>query len=383
MFIVIFALLVGDSTEARTVSFFYSISEFIKSCIVAILPFIIFSFISYALSSLQGGGLKLVFIIFVGVFISNFITMLVAYFASHLIISFGSTMQISDNTSVIENIFAIGIPRIVSNDIGLILGLIFGLFISYTYNSKGFLGIESHKLAEFTKKISGISLIFLKKCFVPIIPIFIFGYVMKLVHDKSIITIIQGNVSVVLYMCLVMVLYIGSLLFYAAGFKLNKVKEYCINILPPAITGFTTLSSAAALPLSIKATYSNTHDEIAADVFIPATVNIHMLADNLCLPIIILVLMSSFGYPPVAFTDYVLFLFWGTLGRFAVSGVPAGSTIVMAPIMEQYLGADGQVTAMMVAFYILFETVATSFNVTGNNIVAIIFSNKVSKKLKA
>ena len=366
------ALLIGDEVDIGVVSFFFSVSELIKSFILAVLPFMLFAFISSALSSLnKDKGLKIIAIIFFGTLVLNFSSIMLAYFASYFISGSKGNIEALNTISNVIYVFDFSIPILIPNTAGLGAGFITGLIASYKQNTK---------LINFTKKSAEASLKFFKTCFTPIIPLFVFGYILKMVFEKNMIDVLQGNALVILYILLIIFICITMLLAYAADFKISTMKEYTVNIIPAMVTGFSTFSSAAALPLSIKATYHNTKDEVAADVFIPATANAHMISDNISLPIIAIMLMQSFGLPAFSFENYLIFALHAAFYRFAVSPVPAGSSIILMPLMENFLGATGQVTAIMTIFYILFENFGTAGNVAANNALAIIFSKKISNK---
>ena len=69
-------------------------------------------------------------------------------------------------------------------------------------------------------------------------------------------------------------------------FKFNKTFLCIRNILPAAMTGFSTMSSAAAMPFTIAGAKRNAHYKELAGSVIPATVNIHLVGDCFAIPIL-------------------------------------------------------------------------------------------------
>ena len=75
---------------------------------------------------------------------------------------------------------------------------------------------------------------------------------------------------------LIQLFYVAFLYGVSSIFNIRKWWQYINNMLPAGITGFTTMSSAAALPISLLATEKNTGSKQMPRLVIPVTVNIHL-----------------------------------------------------------------------------------------------------------
>ena len=154
------------------------------------------------------------------------------------------------------------------------------------------------------------------------------------------------------------------------------------NMLPAAIARFGSMSSAAAMPLTILGTEKNVKNREMARSIIPATVNIHLIGDCFAIPIFAFAVMKGFQVAEPSFVNYLLFASFFVLAKFSVAAVPGGGILVMLPILENYLGFQADMLSLITALYILFDPVITCANVLGNGAFAMgvdgLFSQSIS-----
>ena len=81
--------------------------------------------------------------------------------------------------------------------------------------------------------------------------------------------------------------------------------------------------------------------------------------------------MKSFGVAEPGFLSYLIFAAYFVMAKFSVAGVPGGGILVMLPVLESYLGFNGEMLSLITALYILFDPVITCANVLGNGGFAI------------
>jgi Na+/H+-dicarboxylate symporter len=153
-------------------------------------------------------------------------------------------------------------------------------------------------------------------------------------------------------------------------------------MIPAGITGFSTMSSAATMPVTLEATEKNTGDEQFADLVIPTTVNIHLIGDALAIPIMALAVLSLSGLPLPSIENYLLFTFYFCLAKFSVAGIPGGGIFVMLPIMQKYLGLTPEMSTLMTTIYIVQDPIFTGANVMGNGAFALIV-RKITRRDRA
>jgi Na+/H+-dicarboxylate symporter len=159
------------------------------------------------------------------------------------------------------------------------------------------------------------------------------------------------------------------------NFKIQEFLNNIKNMLPAAISGFSTMSSAASMPLTIIGAENNTQNKEIAGCVIPATVNIHLVGDCFAIPIFAYAVLKSFGLPEPSLFNYMIFAFYFVLAKFSVAAVPGGGIIVMLPILEVYMGFNAEMMSLITALYILFDPIITCANVLGNGAFAKMIDN--------
>jgi Na+/H+-dicarboxylate symporter len=270
-------------------------------------------------------------------------------------------------------LFNIKIPKIISNDYALVSGVIFGLLFGIYKNNIAIKLVR--KFEKFTK------LFF--KILVPIMPFFILGTALKLQHDGVLTSICKQYLPILCFFVIVAYGFVFIQFLVVSRFKLSKTMEYIKNLIPAMITAFGAMSSAAALPLSIKAAEKNLIEKNNAGIIVPSVVNIHLVGDCLFIPLIAILVMVSFGMEFPSFFQYILFSLHFVLAKFAVAAIPGGGVLIMIPIMQTYLGLSADMLALVTAVYMLFDPFITMCNVAGNGSLAIIFekiTNAVFRK---
>ncbi len=185
-------------------------------------------------------------------------------------------------------------------------------------------------------------------------------------HDQLLITLLHDYALIFLLTASALLLYISFIYFVANNFQVRKALQAMKNMLPAAIAGFGSMSSAAALPLTLLASEKNCRSKDVARSVIPATVNIHLIGDCFAIPIFAFAVMKSFGVVEPSFLSYLIFALYFVLAKFSVAAVPGGGVLVMLPILEKYLGFNGEMLSLITALYILFDPVITTANVLGN-----------------
>jgi Na+/H+-dicarboxylate symporter len=286
-----------------------------------------------------------------------------------LVLGSVGALRAETSTLGLEPIWTLNLPLLIQNDWALLLGVLLGILNSYK---------KFDLISKLANRCGQISLFFLNRIFVPALPLFIFGFILKLSYDGLIFEIVKGNLVSVLSIVLVVMSYLVLLYGVAAKGSWPQFSFYLKNMFPPALTAFSTMSSAATLPLSIQAAEKNADHPDAARAIIPATVNIHLVGDSISIPMMAIMILHSFGMEFPAFTSYLIFAFYFVLSKFAVAGVPGGGILVMVPILEKYLGFTAEMSALITAFYILLDPLITTANVFGNNIFCVLFSKGMS-----
>lgn len=365
--ILLVPILFGKFVPENTKVFLYAMSLSMKSILLFVLPFIIFSFIFSSLIRLQSSVIKFVLLLISMVFISNFIAICAGFGISHLLLpyfSVAANINFGFENALQAN-WHLSLPKLISNEIALISGFAFGIFFSFFPNQK------ANKIALCLNHIAHT---FLSKVFVPLLPMFILGFVFKLEHDQMLAKALKFYGPVFFIVVGTQVLYMILLYMIAANFSLNRFTVYIKNVLPAMLTGFSTISSAATMPILIMSTEKNIGDANMAKTIVPATINIHTLGSALGLTILLSATMMTFNKGIPDFNNFIVFAFFYTIAKFAVVAVPGGVMLVVSPLLEVYLGFSSEMIGLLTAIYMMFDPFGTAINVTGNGASAILFS---------
>ncbi len=336
----------------------YSISLSIKTIIILLLPLIIFGLLFKAAVMLSNNATRVIGMILALVCCSNFISTFLSHYIGAWIYQFNLSMIAPKSSSGLEPLWSLNIPKIIANDKAMFAGIIFGIISSKCYPH-----LASKIATKMERWINK-----LLKGFTYLIPLFVAGFVVKLQYDGVVGTIIKDYTAIFALIALAQFSYITLAYFLLNGSKgfISSIQ----NMLPAAISGFSTMSSAASMPLTIIGAESNAKNKDLARSVIPATVNIHLVGDCFAIPIFAYAVLKSFGMDEPSLLNYMIFTFYFVLAKFSVAALPGGGIIVMLPILESYLGFNAEMMSLITALYILFDPVITCANILGNGAFA-------------
>lgn len=353
---IILIVLLGPIIPLYIKQLLYSISLSIKSIILFILPFIIFSLLFKASVLLSKNATKVIAMIVIFVCCSNFLSTFISHYVGIWIYNSDLSSVEFHNIDNLTTLWLLHLPSIISNSNAMIAGVILGIFASIFYPQKA---------VQLAMTIEVYIESFLNN-FIFFVPLFVAGFIIKMQHDGilelltkeyalifSLITISQFTYIIVYYLLL-------------NKFSFKRVFNNIKRVFPAVISGFSTMSSAASMPLLIMGLESNTKNKDVVRAIVPATINIHLIGDCFAIPILAYAILKGFGMEEPSLTTYIVFTFYFILAKFSVVAVPGGGIIVMLPLLESYLGFNSEMLSLITALYILFDPVITAANVLGN-----------------
>ncbi len=352
-------------------SFLYALSLSLKSVIIFLLPAVIFMLLFKTTAQLSSKATKIILLLLGGICLSNFISTLISYVVGSGIYHLDLSINLPKDSSGLTPAFIFSLPKLIGNDVAMFSGLFLGIALS----------LLKPKFAEtlsfhFDKAIG-----LLLKFILCLIPPFIIGFMGKLIHDKLIESIVLNYALIFLLVAAAQYTYIFFLYLVANNFKIRSFLSSIKNMLPAAIAGFGSMSSAAALPLTLIGSDKNTNCSPLARLVIPTTVNIHLIGDCFAIPIFAFAVMKSFGIACPSFLTYLPFAYLFVLAKFSVAAIPGGGIIVMLPILESQLGFTPEMSSLITALYILFDPIITTANITGNGAFAQLINRFTRKNL--
>ena len=289
----------------------YTASSLAKQVIILLLPIVVFALIFTSITRLGQGAVKLVLLLVPMLCISNFISSWIGFSAGSLLVSHLSFHKIiAQNNNLLVPLIDINFPTIMSSKYSMLCALVSG------YVASIFLPNFAVKAASV---LSRVSVIILSKIFIPLIPVLICGFVLKMQHEGLLGSLLKNYSIIFISISVVQLSYIFILYLIATKFNIHKVFDCLKNILPAAVTGFSTMSSAAALPVSLQAAHLNLKNDKVSNFVIPSAVNFHLIGDCIAIPIFALAIMSSYGYPPVSAYTYLIFSLYVVVAKFGVA----------------------------------------------------------------
>jgi len=334
----------------------YSISLSIKAVIVLLLPFVIFGLLFKAAVTLSKGATKIIGMILMLVCCSNFISTWLSHYIGILIYHFDMSMIVPKKTNGFIALWSLKLPPLLANDKAMFAGLALGIVASLVQPNAS--QAIAHKIEQFINQ--------LLKGFVYIIPLFVAGFVVKLQEDGLIIMILKDYSAIFLLIAIAQFSYIAFVYLVLNNGRVKKCLHDIKNMTPAAISGFSTMSSAASMPLTIIGAEMNSSNKAIARTVVPLTVNIHLIGDCFAIPIFAYAVLKSFGMQEPSLLHYLTFVFYFIFAKFSVAAIPGGGIIVMLPILESHLGFNAEMMSLITALYILFDPVITCANVLGN-----------------
>lgn len=344
--------------------FIYAFGLTLKSLIILVLPFLIFMLLFKTMSRLSLNATGLVVFILAGVCISNFVSTMISYNVGLIVYQLDLSLALPPAESGLMPAWSFQFPKLISNDYAMFAGIASGILlpkISPTVSSR---------LSNYFEATIPHVLTFLT-C---IVPFFVFGFVVKLIHDDQLKSIFFDYSLIFLLIGAALIAYVILIYLFSSRFNIPEAFGKIKNMLPATITGFSTMSSAAAMPLTILGAEKNLPNSSLANVAIPLTVNTHLIGDCFAIPIFAFAVLKNFGAIEPSFYDYLLFAFYFVMAKFSVAAIPGGGIIVMLPILESHLGFTSEMGSLITALYILFDPFITCANVCGNGGFALLLN---------
>ncbi len=348
----------------------FALSLTLKSGIIFLLPFIIFALLFKTAAQLAKGTSAIIGLILISVVVSNFISTMLSYSVGSVIyMSSQFSLTLPNSALSLVPAWTLSVPTLLANDHAMFLGLGLGLILAYLQPKL------AHKLTTSFDRYARLAL----QGIILVMPVFIAGFVVKMCHEGVLQNIIKDYALIFAVITLSAFSYICLLYGLANNLRFSRFLGALKNMLPAAIAGFGTMSSAAAMPLTLNGTEKNSANPLLARSIIPATVNIHLIGDCFAIPIFAFAILKSFGLPNPDLSTYLVFAGYFVFAKFSVAAVPGGGILVMLPILEKHLGFKPEMLSLITALYILFDPVITSANVMGNGAFALLISKHFAK----
>lgn len=372
--VILAVVLFGQYIPLSIIKISYTFSVLFKELLGVMLPVMVFFFVLAGILSFKRNAPVILGIMLSTIFLSNALVALLSYGVMNLVspvISCEPMSSLLPAGEVIEPLFSIKLPTLVSAVHALVSAIVLGIIFSYVRVAQVSNVVFTAK--RWIEKI-------IQYGFISILPLYILGFLLKIRTEGMLSCLIQQYGSAFLLIISLQAIYLIWLYFLAKGFSVSATIKAIKNALPSYITAFSTMSSTAAIPVSIRGAIDNTGNEELSNVAMPIMANVHLLGDSFVTPILAMVTMLVFQGVMPGFEQYLIFVLYFCVTMFAVSGVPGGGLLVMIPILKAQLGFTPEMVSVIMTIYFLLDSFGTGANVMGDGALVIIV-NKILKRL--
>ena len=365
----------GNYIPLNFKSILYSISLIIQELLIFVVPFIIVIFISRSIILLKNHAIKLAFSFILLIYVSNFIASFISFNISFYTITNNPDLKISNNDQfqLIDNLkplWTLNLYKILSNKLALIIGVILGILLPIFIKDKA--EQVADKLFDYVMK-------FINKVFIPIIPLFIVGFMIKLQHDNIFELAIINHLYILKIIIAVALIYILLIYLLAKHFNIVAFLKSLTNMLPAIFVAFISMSSTAALTYMIDGVQKNTNKKSKILIsLIPSTSNMHLLGDCFLVPACIMIVLKMFHYD-ITYTEFTIFLVYFVFMKFTVLTIPEGGMLTILPLLSTELGFNSAMLSAITTLYFLLDPFLASLNVAGNGGLSIILDKILNK----
>ena len=373
--IIAFVFLCGDYFNESLVRFFYTFSLMFKELLTFVLPFIIFSFVLTGILSFKRNAPVILACLVGAIFISNFIVALLTYAVGAAIVPsvvHGLSVAGLQIGAGVEPYLHFSLPSLISSGWALIAAIGLGILLSFVQIPAAECGVR--RVKELLEK-------FLNSYFIPLLPIYVFGFLLEVQHKGVFGSLFANYGKAFVLICITQVLFLAIYYLLAAAGSFSKAVFYIKNAMPSYLTAFSTMSSTATIPVTVKCAEKNGINRSLAELSMPIMANIHLVGDSISTPLLALVTVMLFlGQFPDPFT-YMRFVMLFCTAMLAVSGIPGGGIIVMIPILISQFCFNEQMVSIIITLYLLLDSFGTAANVMGDGALGIIV-DKLFKRLR-
>jgi len=220
--------------------------------------------------------------------------------------------------------------------------------------------------------------IVIENVIIPLLPFYIFGIFLNMVHNGEAFAVLAqfSKVILVIFTLHILLLLIQFTIAGVIGRK-NPLK-LLYTMLPAYATALGTSSSAATIPVTLKQTIKNGVQKNIAGFTVPLCATIHMAGSTMKITACALAIMYM-NNMPIEFGTFSRFIFMLGITMVAAPGVPGGSIMAALGLLSSILGFNEQLQALMIALYIAMDSFGTACNVTGDGAISVIVDKIAGK----
>lgn len=329
-------------------------------------PVLIFALITPAIASLGHGAGKWLGVTAGIAYVSTVISGLVAFGVSQAVYPWllkGTSMvkAVDIEEAAISPYFKVDMPAPLEVMSALLLAFTVGIAMA---------AIRANTLQSGAEELRDVVMRVIERFIIPLLPLYIFGVFLTMGMNGNLKTTLTafGKVLVLATIMTWVVLLIQYLLVGAYA-RINPFTALK-NMLPAYFTALGTSSSAATIPVTLKAVRKNGVTQSVADFVVPLCATVHLSGSmqKIALFAFSIVYMTNLDMTPGVAMGFIFLL---GIMMVAAPGVPGGAIMAAVGLLQSQLGFDDGQVALMIAAYIAIDSFGTACNVTGDGAIAL------------
>ncbi|MCL4417286.1 MAG: dicarboxylate/amino acid:cation symporter [Actinobacteria bacterium] len=268
--VIFFVFFFGNCLPESVIRACYTFSVIFKELLNFTLPFIIFSFVLTGILSFKKNAPIILAILMGMIFFSNAIVAMISYFIGFValpVVACEVAPELLLIKHSLEPFFNFSIPQFIRSDYVLLLALVLGIigtFIRMPHFERGL-----HRFKLFIQRL-------INAVFIPFLPLYVLGFLLKVRYEGTFTVLFQHYAATIILIVLVQIVYLVWFYLIAAGFSLEMAQRYIKNAFPSYITAFSTMSSAASIPVTVDSAKKNIDNPGLVDMAIPIMANVHI-----------------------------------------------------------------------------------------------------------
>ena len=358
-------ILIGLYAPELIVQLIFTIQSLIGQLIKFTIPLIILFYIASGIASLpKGSGSllgKTVGLAYGSTVVAGVLAFLIA---SNVLpgLTAGNLVEAAEGEKI-KSLIDISITPLFDVMSALAIAFIMGIGISAT---------NATNLRNTLNEAKDVIELLLSKVIIPALPFYIAGVFAEMTVDGTVFSTLK-TFGVVLVLALIMHWVWITVLYVATGSALGRSPAQLLkNMMPAYFTALGTMSSAATIPVSLKANKSNKVSDGVANFTVPLCASIHLSGSTItiitCATAVMLlspdIALPGFG----AMLGFILML---GITMIAAPGAPGGAVMSALGLLASMLGFTDAALALMIALYLAQDSFGTACNVTGDGAIAL------------
>ncbi len=362
---VIVGIGVGMVANTSVMNLVITVKYILGQLIIFMVPLIVLSFVSSSIARMGSIASKILTFSLGIAYASSFCAALMAMFIGYGVIPRLVVESAAQGARQLpEMIFELNIPPVMGVMTALILAIMVGLATVW---------VGARSVARLLDELQRMLLVLIDRVLIPILPIFIATNFCALSYEGSLTLQLPIFINIMGVVIAAHFVWLVILYGVAALSTLQNPIEVVRYYAPPYFTAIGTMSSAATLPVALRAAKrSPILKPKVVDFAIPIFSNIH-LCGSIITEVFFVMTISKLLYGTLPDPSTML-LFISLLGIFAVGapGVPGGTVIASLGIVVSILHFDEVGTALLLTIFALQDSFGTACNVVGDGALTMI-----------